>query len=236
MNNKPVAIITARSGSKRLPNKNILDFSGQPMILWTIDAAKESGVFDKILVTSDSKKILEIADARGVETHLRDIELSDDKASLADVLSYMISSNVFTEDKFCLLLPNCPLRDKYDIQKSWGVFSQGNASAVLSVVDFSWTPPFRALEETEDGLKFFDNSYKNKKSQLYPDVVCASGAIYWGYSEKMKGRDSLYCDGLFPFKLPWHKGIDIDTAEDFNLACALKFAQENGFEFEVDEC
>ena len=229
-----IALITARSGSKRLPFKNVLPFSGKPMLLWTLEAALDSECFDEVVVSSDDHAVLDLAYHAGAQTTLRDEHLSTDDAGLIDVLTSYLASRVDCME-ICLLLPNCPLRTSADIVGAFRRFRDTGASAVLSTVDYGWTPPFRALVESDGDPKFYSEEWKTKKSQLYPRVVCPSGAIYFAKRNAVINADSLYIENLKSFNIPWHRGVDIDTKKDFVLAEGIKRLLDLGFSFDTGE-
>lgn len=229
--NMPLALIPARGGSKRLPRKNILPFAGKPMIAWTIEAAQKSGVFDRVIVTTDDDEIADIARQYGAELLMRPHHVADDKACLIDVLHFAADHIQAWPEDICLLLGNCPLRGAEDIVDSAKLFRERDCSALLSVVKYGWTPPFRALEIREDGLHFMLAEWSHQKGQAYPDVVCPSGAIYWVHTDRLKESSTLYLPGIQGYMMPWERAIDIDTLEDFRLAEGLRFAIDLGYDF-----
>lgn len=225
-----LALIPARAGSKRLPNKNILPFDGRPMLAWTVNAALKAECFERVYVSSDSAEILAIAEENGASGLKRPDFLSDDKAGLIDVLKQFLE--IFPNcSEVCLLLPNCPLRCAEDIVGALKLFERNTASGVLSVVDYGWTPPFRALQETAHGVEFLMKEWQHQKSQTYPVVKCPTGAVYWARREAVENVDSLYITGLLGYELPWHRGIDIDTSADLILARAIRHCLNTGFDF-----
>lgn len=232
--NTQLALIPARGGSKRLPRKNILPFAGKPMIVWTIEAAQESGLFDRVIVTTDDNEIADIALQFGAEVLMRPLRISNDKASLIDVVHFAAEHIQTWPESICLLLGNCPLRGSEDIIDSAKLFHKINCPALLSVAKYGWTPPFRALETREDGLHFMWAEWSHQKGQAYPDVVCPSGAVYWARTDKLKGSDTLYLPGIQGYPIAWERAIDIDTQEDFRLAEGLRFAIDQGFDFHAD--
>lgn len=232
--NKPVALIPARGGSKRLPRKNILSFDGKPMMHWTIEAAQASGLFSKVYLTTDDDEYAAIGAQAGASILRREAQLSDDKAGLIDVIkNTMLTAEAWPEE-FCLLLPNCPLRTSRDIIDFHDVFRAKSVPALLSVVSFGWTPPERALRFDENGLAFITPDAKYKKSQAYGDTMCPSGAIYWAKSGALAQADTLYIEGITPHHMSWHRAIDIDDLYDFKQALALRHAHNHGFDFEAD--
>ncbi|MCZ6771382.1 MAG: acylneuraminate cytidylyltransferase family protein [Proteobacteria bacterium] len=228
-----LALIPARGGSKRLPRKNIKPFAARPMIEWTLDAARASNLFTDIVVSTDDEETVGIAKSAKVDVLERGDDISNDAATLFQVIKHALVSG-YGADEICLLLANCPLRTAEDIEAGYTAFKATDAPATLSVTSFSWTPPFRALTREPDGriLHVFGD-WIGKKSQEYPEVVCPSGAVYWVKLKALEGASDLYVDGITGFDMPWHRAIDIDTAEDFALAACIKHSIDNGFTFEA---
>jgi len=231
MRRRRLALIPARGGSKRLPRKNLLDFGGKPMVAWTIEAAKFSGVFDKVIVSTDDEELAHIGTTFGAEILRRSADLADDHTGLISVLQHVVRMLDSQFDSVCLLLPNCPMRIEADIRKSCEEYERRRPAALLSVVDYLWTPPYRALQQTENALTPVFGDWVNRKSQEYPIMVCPSGAIYWTDIQAVLKADALYVDGIEYFSMPWYRGIDIDTKDDFEIAAALRHAIDHGFEF-----
>lgn len=232
MTSAPIVLIPARGGSKRLPRKNIRPFFGKPMMAWTIEAALESDVFGRVVVTTDDDETADIGRQFGAEVLRRPIEYSDDKSGLIDVLQHSAASLDGFPDKLCLPTANCPLRTAEDFRNSWEVFKDGKMSALLSMVEFGWTQPFRAMENKDTGIEYFYPEWMTQKGQAFPKAYCASGAVYWARTADILGKTTLYVPGIQGFPMPWHRGIDIDTLEDFRMAECLKFALDRGFDFE----
>lgn len=225
------ALIPARGGSKRLPRKNVREFQGRPMIDWSVEAALESGVFSTVTVTTEDEEIERTARAAGSDVMRRPAAIADDAATLTDVVAHALETWGTGFDALCLLLPNCPLRDAGDIRDTWQVFRTRRPPALLSVVSYGWTPPFRALTETEDGLQPLMADWVTRKSQSYPSAVCPSGAIYWTTPDLVARASDLYVPGIRGYELPWHHGIDIDTLNDFELADCIATSMRSGFRF-----
>lgn len=233
---KKLAIIPARGGSKRLPRKNILPFSDKPMLAWTIEAAIESDVFEQVLVSTDDEEIASIAEKSNASVLMRPEEVSNDAATLIDVIHHTLKNGYSEIKQLCLLLANCPLRDARDIRNSSKRFNERHPAALLSIVNYEWTSPFRALDYKDHRLCPVFDDWIKEKSQLYPHVVCPTGAIYWSTPNALKDQNSLYVDGLEGFPITWHHGIDIDTPEDFALAACIRHSIDNGYRFGEDEC
>lgn len=229
---KTVAIIPARGGSKGIPRKNIVPFNGRPMIEWTIEAALASEIFDAVYVSTEDIEIEALSASAGARIHRRPLALADDDATLLEVLVRVIDD--LGEERFdacCLLLPNCPLREAQDIKGSFDYFRLHQAPALISVVKFGWTPPFRALTQGVAGLEGLFGDYHLQKRQTWPECVCPSGAIYWSTPAVISSAKSLYVDGISGFEMPWHRAIDIDEWNDLELAECIANSIKHGFTF-----
>jgi pseudaminic acid cytidylyltransferase len=230
---KRIALIPARGGSKRLLRKNILEFSGQPMLAWTVQSALDSELFDRVIVSTDDDEISTVAKSCGAEVLLRPDGISNDQATLIQVMHDTVDRASDGIDSICMLLANCPLRNAEDIANSLSDFEKRQPPALLSVTNYGWTPPFRALDLQEHRVVPIFKEWIEKKSQAYPKVACPTGAIYWTSPKAIREATDLYIDGLEGFQMPWHRSIDIDTREDFELALCMKLALDHGFCFSI---
>lgn len=201
------------------------------MLAWTVEAAHQSSIFERVVVSTDDDEINLIAKSCGAEVISRPGSLADDHASLIDVVHHTLAQDsAITE--LCLLLANCPMRPSSEITRSWKDWTKLNPPALLSVVDYGWTPPFRAQSyDSEQRINPIMHEWHNKKSQFYPTAVCPSGAIYWANRAALLGANTLYLDDIRGFRMPWHLAIDIDTVADLRLAECLQFSLERGFDF-----
>jgi len=133
-----LALIPARSGSQRIPQKNIRAFFGHPMIAYAIAAAQNSGLFQRLVVSSDSAEIGRIANWYGAEFLQRPPELAKDSVGVKDValhaLKALASRDGFSPEALCQLMPNCPLRRSEDIAAHYKLFQQGRRDFQISVV------------------------------------------------------------------------------------------------------
>jgi N-acylneuraminate cytidylyltransferase len=227
-----LALIPARGGSKRLPRKNVLPFAGRPMLGWSVQAARDSGAFDRVVVTTDDEEIAAVARAEKAEVMMRPAAVSDDAATLVDVVHHTVATCGYKVTRLCLLPPNCPLRNAEDVRGSAKAFAERKPPSLLSVVSYGWARPFLAQFMRDHRLTPAFDDWIKKKTQLYPEVVCPSGAIYWTTPETLAPSRSLYVEGLEGFTIPWHRGVDIDTPQDFALAACIRHAVEHGFRFE----
>jgi CMP-N-acetylneuraminic acid synthetase len=122
-----LAVVPARGGSKGLPNKNIRSLLGKPLIAWSIEAAQRSKSVDRVLVSTDSQEIADVARVHGAEVQLRPSLLATDEARTIDVLSY-VAANVPEAETFIVLQPTSPLRDNGLIDECMEIFRRGDYS------------------------------------------------------------------------------------------------------------
>lgn len=223
-----IAVIPARGGSKRLPRKNVRMFRGAPMIAWTVRAAIESRVFERIVVSTEDDEVAVIAREENAEVVARPDALADDATRVVEVVGHALETLGASAGELCILLANCPLRDATHIRASLAQFRQEQPAGLLSVVDYGWTPPFRSLSSGEQGLELTFGAQFMTKSQAYPKVVCPSGAIYWSRLQRFLVEPEIYTAGLAGYRMPWHFAIDIDELYDVQLAEALALALDSG--------
>lgn len=214
-----VAIITARGGSKRIPKKNIKEFCGKPIIAYSIEAALGSGVFDEVMVSTDSEEIAEIAKRYGAKVpFMRSSANSNDFAVTADVIEevlkkYKDSGIVF--DSFMCLYPTAPFLTSQRIAEAVALL--GDADAVLSVVKFSF-PPQRAFFIREGRVSYQYPQYEKARSQDLEPIYHDCGQLYLCKCEKFLKYHSLVLPDTRPFVLPEEEVQDIDTMSDWEIA------------------
>lgn len=221
---KNICLIPARGGSKRIPKKNIVDFHGKPLLFYTIQAAKNSGLFgDNIYVSSDSEEILKVASSNGVKALKRPAEFSGDTASLEGVTNHLIREvGLSSFDHLCLMMPNCPLRTGEDVAASYSSLIEAKSNCLMSVLKYEWLYPFWALQEKNGTLSpFFGKKYFIDSKLLPKDIYCPSGAIRWVRISNFVKEKTYYGKRLTKYVLPFERGADIDTYEDLELAKKL---------------
>ena len=224
---KNIAIIPARGGSKRVPHKNIIDFCGKPMLAWTIEAAQQSELFTKIIVSTDDEGIAKVAKTYGAEVPFLREDFADDHSpvSLATALCLEKSQNYYNEkfDNIVQLFAVCPLRDHAEITNAYNNFIHKNAKFQISVFRFGWINPWWALKINADDTfeaKFLKE--KNQRSQDAEELYCPTGAIWIAKAEELlKTRDFLYTENTIVHEIDWKSAIDIDNYEDLEMAEAI---------------
>lgn len=219
----PLAVIPARGGSKRVPRKNIRAFRGQPAIAYTIRAALESGLFHRVVVSTDSAEIAEIASACGADVpFVREAALSDDQTpvSLAtlDALE-RLDPCAERYSSVAQLMANCPLRTAEDVRESYRQFVESGAPSQLSVMRFGWLNPWWAMRRGEDFVLdplFGDRA--TAPSQSLPELFCPTGAIWWARAGLLREARTFHVPGRTGWEIAWQHGVDVDTEDDWAMA------------------
>ena len=212
---KIVSIIPVRGGSKSIPRKNVVDFAGKPLMLWTIEQAKASTLVSEIYVTSDSKEILEIADSAGARTIIRPPELSTDIATSESALIHVLNQIKEAPEYIVFLQATAPLRKSNDIDNSISHLIDAAADSLLSVTkayDYIW-------KESEGGISSlnFDYLQRKRRQDLQP-LYYENGSIYVfkpdilkKYRNRLGGKISIY------YMEPWQM-VDINDNADLEWA------------------
>lgn len=217
-----LAIIPARGGSKRLPNKNIIDLCGKPLIAWTIEAGLKSKYIDELIVSSDSDEILSIAESLGAEIIKRPDELATDAASSFDAAKHVIDSTK-KYDYVVLLQPTSPLREAYHIDESIEMLLEKNADAVVSLCEMEHNPLWsNTLDESMSLQNFMRDDIKNKRSQDLPTYYRVNGAIYiCNTAELLKQQTFMLNNNIFGYAMNKNASVDIDEKLDLLIAKAI---------------
>jgi len=223
---KTIAIIPARGGSKRLPEKNIMDFFGKSMLERAIDAARKSECFDKIFVSTDSQKIAEEARRCGVTVPFLREEATDDFATVSQAtvhtLQQILARQGETFDIVCQLMPNCPLRTDRDIRDSLDTFEKEKRTFQISCFRFGWMNPYWAVRLSGDARpEYMFPESKGKRSQDLPPLYCPTGAIWIAGYENLLREKTFYGTDVRFHEIPWQSAVDIDNHDDLEMAKAV---------------
>lgn len=223
MSLKKIAIIPARSGSKGLPNKNILMLLDKPLIAYTIEAAIKSNEFQRVIVSTDSLEYKEISEKYGAEVILRDDYLSNDKATsfmvIEDVLKKIKIENF---DYFILLQPTSPFRDEKHITESIEEFEKeySNLDFLVSMTESSKSADLIKRIGNDKILKNYDLDYSNYRRQdgkeYYPN-----GAIFIGKVDKYLEKKHFFGEKTLAYFMNKEDSIDIDDRLDFEIAITI---------------
>lgn len=213
---KNLCIIPARAGSKRIANKNIKPLAGVPLISWTIRAALNSKVFDKIIISTDSSEIANIAEREGVPVgSLRPANLATDQSTASEVIAYHLRD--IRVENICYLQPTSPLRSEVDVVESYIKLTNSGADSVISVTDTG--TPYSWLYEQDSSFEEFMVNVSTKRSQDLKPALSLNGAIYWFKFEAFKKNGThLLTKNTLPYVMPKGRSVDIDELEDFQLA------------------
>tara|TARA_R110000764_G_scaffold231797_3_gene323662 strand:+ start:4944 stop:5657 length:714 start_codon:yes stop_codon:yes gene_type:complete len=233
-----LAVIPARGGSKRIPRKNIKHFCGKPMIAWSIEAAKNSGCFDVIMVSTDDEAIAEVARAHGATVpFMRPASLADDYTGTIPVIRHAIQWFVEqgqAPDYVCCVYATAPfLLPKY-LQDGMAAFAERDPQVdyAFSVTSYPF-PIQRAIRVTEAGrVKMFNAEHFNTRSQDLEEAFHDAGQFYWGRAEAWSKGSMIFGPDSTPVILPRYRVQDIDTPEDwFRAELMFKALQaESGVE------
>ena len=235
---KNIAIIIARSGSKGVPNKNIKILNGKPLMAWTIEAALDSGMFDTVMVSTDSEEYAKIAREYGAEVpFLRSEETSRDNSNSWDAVAEVIAK--YKElgrefDTLMLLQPTSPLRDADDIKDAYRVHSQRMGNALFSVCECDHNPLLTRMDngtmsygKPEETLlasiveKSLGKMSAYKRRQDMPRFFRTNGAIFMVRVDAFEKVRKSYDESCYMYLMPQDKSIDIDTELDFIMAEAI---------------
>ena len=223
---KNIAVIPARGGSKRIPKKNIKDFLGKPLIAYSIDTAKKSELFDKIVVSTDDEEIAEVAKKYGAEVLQRPKELADDFTGTGAVTAHALS--VYSGYAFaCTIYATAPfLQVKYLKE---GLYKLQNSDAKYAFSATTMPFPIQRTFKIVDGRceMFFPEHYQTRSQDL-EEAYQDAGQFYWERVDK-ESEEVLFGKDSIPVVLPRYLVQDIDTMEDWKRAEVMyKVLQENG--------
>lgn len=219
---KPYAIITARGGSKRVPGKNIRDFCGKPIIAYSIEAALESGLFEEVMVSTDSEEIAAIGRNSGASVpFMRSEKTSDDYADTTDVLNEVIEmygKRGITFNEFCCIYPTAPFITPEKLRESYQLLQDEDVYNVIPMTSFSF-PPQRGMRLKDNGfIEPVDPVGINARSQDLPVVYHDCGQFYWMKTEKYLENDNILDNHTKPYFVPESEVQDIDNESDWKLA------------------
>ena len=222
-----IAIIPARGGSKRIPRKNIIEFEGKPMIAWTIEAAVASGLFSKVLVSTDCEEIATLSRSYGADVpFLRDGSADDFTPVSEATCGALIQAENYWKTTFntvTQLMANCPLRTACEIQGFHREFHRREVDSMLSCFKFGWINPWWAfkMDEKNNHSFIFEGAIK-QRSQDLDDLFCPTGSIWMARAESLKVSRSFHVINSQQFcEIDWIAAVDIDDGDDLRFAATL---------------
>lgn len=214
-----IAFIPARGGSKRIPRKNIKNFCGKPMIAWSIEAAKKSMLFERIIVSTDDEEIAEISKDYGAEVpFLRPASLSDDHVGLMDVVSHFsewIINEGHKVEALCLIYATAPFILPEDLRRGIDYLNSGDWAYALGVTDFP-APVFRSFSKESNGsLKMFFPEHFKTRSQDLPIAYHDAGQFCWARPYSWIKKIPPMSEFTIGVEIPRWRVQDIDTQDDW---------------------
>lgn len=216
---RKIAIIPARSGSKGLKDKNIIDLCGKPLIAYSIEAATKSGLFDRVIVSTDSEEYGRIAEEYGAEVMYRGEALSDDKATTYMVLADLLGRLSEPIDYFMLLQPTSPMRNEVHVIEAAKKFED-------RIADFDFMVSVKEAEhgavlvkpiDEDESLKFFDTDFSNYRRQAYKEYS-PNGAIFIGKPEAYLEHKHFFGAKSLSYAMSAFDSVDIDDELDYEFA------------------
>ena len=218
-----LAVIPARGGSKGVPEKNIREMAGKPLLAWSIDAARQSRFVDEVIVSTDCEKIAQIAKLWGGQVpFLRPAELATDSAKGIDVILHALAWRQAIAppvDLVLVLQPTSPLRTAEDIDQAISLFFSKNAKVVVSVCPVDHHPWWtNTLPEDGNMGDFLRPEVINTNRQDLPAFYRLNGAIYLADAAFLQETQSFITSATYASVMPLERSVDIDTLLDFRLA------------------
>lgn len=214
-----IAIIPAKINSIRLPKKNFKLLNKKPLIFYTIEAAIKSKIFDKIIVSTDSKSHNNIGNNfPNVEIHIRPKKLTKKNTSVSEICYHLLNLQEYNNSSyFCCLYPTAPLRNSTDIKNCYKKLVDNKfLDGVFAITEFKHYP-YQALYLDGDEIKPFWKNYVKKNSRYFPKFYAGNGSTYFIKTKSFIKKKSLYVNKIGYYIMPFERSVDIDTAEDFNL-------------------
>jgi pseudaminic acid cytidylyltransferase len=228
----PIAVIPARRGSKRIPNKNIKNFHGKPIIIYAIENAMNSGLFENVYVSTDDKEIAEIAKAHGAQVPwLRSNKLSDDFSSTIDVMEDFLtklSNETLIPDYICCIYPCTPLLNESYLKQGLDLISTNKWDYVISALK-SQLNPNRVFQVGPEGKLIIEKTAKfDLRTQDFNDYFSDAGQFYWGDKFSWIERKPIFNSKSTVIVFPPNSTIDIDTIDQWEFAENLYMYRKEG--------
>lgn len=217
-----VAVIPARGGSKRIPKKNIKEFFGKPIISYSIRAAIDSQLFDKVIVSTDCDNIARAAIKYGAEVpFMRPKELSGDFLGTHEVVGHALTwLEDFGDivDYACCIYATAPMIEESDLIKGYDLIKTEKWKAVIAATKYAF-PVFRSFKKLPNGgLEMVFPEHYESRSQDLPEVYHDAGQFYWAKAQEWKDKPGGFSENNTIIELPNYLVQDIDTIEDWSRA------------------
>ena len=223
-----LGLITARKGSKRVPDKNIKPLCGKPLLAYTIEAGLASSRLDRVIVSTEDEQIASIARQWGAEVPFRrPEELAADDARTIDVLVHALEwlelHQSYRPDALVLLQPTCPLRTGRHIDEAIGLYEAKDADCVVAVSEPEHHPYWMKTMDQDGQLTPFMqvDSHRYHQKQALPQIWSSNSSIYVIRRASFLARRQIYGGRTYGYVVPRSEALDIDTPWDFHLASLI---------------
>ncbi len=216
---RPIAVIPARGGSRRIPRKNVREFAGQPMIAWPIQTALSSGCFDRVIVSTDDDEVAKVSRSFGAEVPFRrPDELSDDHATTSAVMAHAMdwaSSHGLQPSAACCIYATAPMLDESKLAEGLRLIGDPRWRFVFAANRFE-APVQRGFERMPDGgIQMLWPDKFAVRSQDLPAVYHDAAQFYWGLPDAWRAQERIFDRDSTFVEIPRYRSVDIDTEEDW---------------------
>jgi N-acylneuraminate cytidylyltransferase len=218
---RTIALIPAREGSKGIPGKNIRHLKGRPLISYSIEAARRASLVDRVIVSTDSDEIAEIAAAAGSEVVRRPGELADDSSPMLPVVLHALDRQPEAFEIMTLLQPTCPFRRPEDVDRSISMLRDDRLDAVVGVMRLDHSHPSRTYRRDGDYLVPVDQADAAANRQDLAELFQRNGAIYTLRCSAIRKERTLLVQRTAPLVMDEIRSINIDNPFDWTVAEAF---------------
>ena len=226
---KITALIPARSGSRRIPNKNIKLLNGKPLIYYTIAVAKQAGIFERIIVSTDSKRIATLAEGYGAEVSMRPPEFATDSSPEFEWINHLLNELPEKYDCFADLRPTSPFRSVEMIKQAWWIFQDWQPCDSLRAIELVKQHPLKMWLSNKGNFirPFYGNIIWNHveqedpfnyPTQNLPSIYVQNASLEIAHTQTLKRYGNVSGETIMPYFTRGYEGYDINTEIDWMLA------------------
>lgn len=219
-----LGVIPARGGSKSIPRKNITTLAGEPLISYSIEAAKKSKLISDFIVSTDDKEIKEVAEQYGAKApFMRPASLSHDRALAVPTIKHAVLEYErlydLTVDIVVMLQPTAPLRTAIDIDAGIKLLIDRQVDSITSIVNVDNFHPYKMKKIVQGYLEdYVDSGLENPPRQSLPDVYIVNGALYIFRRDILIHDDTFKGKMCLPYEMPPERSVNIDVMSDLMVA------------------
>ena len=221
-NKKIIAIVPARRGSKRIPQKNVKHFYGKPIIKWPLEVLKQSKIIDEIIISTDCEDVISISEEMGIKVpFLRPKELSDDITGTAAVIKHALEwyiQNKGNVDYVLTVYPTAVFLRNEDIIEAYEMIKNDENDIIFTGTEYAYPIQRAVFLDENKKVKMFEPKHMITRSQDLKKSYHDAGQFYFAKSSAVLSEISALSQLSSMIVLPRERVFDIDTQEDFNLA------------------